>query len=228
MKYRLVLPMLLLWAGSTFAQNTSTPDSSRYARQVDRRVQQLTETLSLTPEQQTQIRERLMAQPPEHREGAQGRARMEQLNAEIEAVLDESQKTRFQQMKTRQSGRSDRTAGILRRFDVEEQTRQLTETLQLDEAQQAQVRQALTDFQQRMAAQQASRREDRQASRNTMRREREQLDATIEGLLNEEQKSAYRSWQEQQRARMQEQQPRSRDGHQQRQNRGERRQRPRH
>jgi hypothetical protein len=227
MKHWLVLPMLLLWAGATLAQDA--PDSTRYARQVDRRVQQLTESLSLTPEQQTQVRERLMAQPPERREAAQGRARMQQLNAEIEALLDESQKARFRQMQTDATQRRDgnRRPGGPQRLglDVEAQTQQLTATLHLDEAQQAQVRQALTDFQQRTTAQQSARREDRQAMRNTMRTEREQLDATIEGLLNEDQKNAYRAWQEQQRARMEQDRQRPQDGQQ---GRGTRRQQRRH
>lgn len=186
------------------------------ADRIQNRVDKLSEELSLTPEQQTQVKDLFTAQQA----AQQARKRLGKDSSEEErtankeawraakvaneekmkAILNADQYATFQANKSakgekgRRSGKANPKAKRLGGNSVENRVQQLTEKLQLSETQQAQVTTILANQQEarKMKGERTELSEDAKAVRKTARMEaKAKLDAEMKAVLTPEQFATY-------------------------------------
>lgn len=186
------------------------------ADRIQNRVDQLTEELTLTPEQQNQVKDLFIAQQA----AQQARKRLGKDSSEEErtankeawkaakvaneekmkAILSADQYATFQANKSakgekgRRPGKANPKAKRLGGNAVENRVQQLTEKLQLSETQQAQVTTILANQQEarKMKGDRTELSEDAKAARKTARMEaKAKLDAEMKAVLTPEQFATY-------------------------------------
>ncbi|MCJ0742557.1 hypothetical protein [Pedobacter montanisoli] len=98
-----------------------------------------------------------------------------------------------------------RMGGNMGRMDPEARVKQLDEKLKLSDDQKTKVLAIFKDQgeAQKKMMEEAQNGGDRSAMREKMQKMREEYDAKLNGVLNEDQKKAYKAWQDEQRAEMQ-------------------------
>lgn len=169
---------------------------------IDKHVERLTSELSLTPEQQEQVRQLISENPPRgwrQRDGERGdrkafreeaRARMEEHHAKMKAILTDEQYQKFEALVAkRQEGMRERVHGMRERFS-ERRLEHLTSALNLTEEQQQQVSGILDKAHASFDPEQIER-GDREARREAMQQHREQVAEQIRAVLTEEQRAKF-------------------------------------